>query len=527
MKMVSFNLLTEPWIPVVTGDGTKRELGIEDVLARAHNINGIVDSSPLLQFGMYRLLVAFIMNVFRYECIDDIADAIARGRFDMDKISAYCQKWHDRFDLFDEKHPFYQVPVNDDEDDKKKSPAELFKQMPVGSNPMHFSMTRVHDREHAVSPAACARGLCALPPFAMSGGSGFAPGINKTPPIYALIAGNTLFETVVLNVPAIGIEGNDGTGVVAWESDEITAKKDVDVVSTLQGMTFQPRSVHLFPGEGGKCTITGKESSILVREIIFGHGLKFTGEWTDPSVAYITSDERKCIKMIEGKSIWRDTGPLMICTHSTHGSEKKGTKIVYERPFIVHQWDVLIREKSLSWRSLVISVYGLLSDKAKIFEWEMETLSMPVEVMNDPDTASHVISAMDVANDVDYAIKTSLTNLFQNPLKKEEKNKKKLEKTTKNLIVNALNDFWSMMEPVFRDDFIWSIARRDKNDVNAWTAVDEAWKKIAVKTGAIVVDAIIESAGTVARFILNGVVVRETYNNIMYSKFNKKNVKKQ
>ena len=519
MNMVTFNLLTEPWIPVITGDGMKLELGMIDVLSRAHDLAGIIDPSPLVQFGIHRLLVAFVANVFRYDCIDDIAGAIEHGRLDMDKINAYCQKWRDRFDLFDEKHPFYQVPVKDDDEIKKKSPAELFKQLPVATNVMHFSMTRVHDSEHAMSPAACARALCTLPPFATTGGVGFYPGINKTPPIYALVIGKNLFETIALNIPAIPIEENSGTGPVAWESDEITAKKEVAAVSTLQGMTFQPRSVHLFPGAGGVCTITGKESPVLVREIMFDPGLKLAGKWTDPSVAYVTSDERKCIKMYDGKSIWRDTGPLMICMNSTRGSEKKGTKIVYERPFIVHQWDVLVREKLLPWRSITVSIHGLRSDKAKISEWQTEILSMPVEVMNDPDAGSHVLAAMEYAEKtIDYAIGKAIKKLY--PGDKKEKGT-----AFNTIIARARHDFWSVMEPVFRDEFIWSIARRDKNDVNAWTAVDEAWKKGAVKNGAIVVDAAIESAGSTARIIVNGVVARETYNNIIYNKFNKKNVK--
>ena len=521
--MTSFNLLTEPWIPAITTDGTKLELGIEGTIARAHDIKEIVDPSPLLQFGMHRLLVAFITNVFRYD-IDDIADAIARGRFDMDKINAYCQKWNERFDMFDEKHPFYQVPVNPGDEIKRKTPAYLFKQFPTSTGMLHFSMNRIHDNEHAISPAACARGLCAIPPFSVIDGGGYSPGVNGSwPPLLSIVRGKNVFETLVLNVPSIHIEENSGNGTAAWESDEITIKKEVATVSTLEGMTFQSRRVHLFPGDGGTCTMTGKESSDLVREIVFEQGLKLTGEWKDPSAAYLKTDKgRSGIRLKEGEDIWRDTGPITMFTESTRGSEEKKTKIVFNRPHVIHQWDVLVREKLLPWRFLFVDIYGLRSKpgQAKIYEWRNEAMSMPVEVMNDPDAGNHVLVAMNVANDINYVIGVSIKKLYP----RDGKGNKNALNT---IISNARHDFWSAMEPVFRDDFIRSIARRDKNDVNAWTAVDDAWKKKVIKTGAIVVNAVIESVGSTARIMVNGVAARETYNNIIYNKFSKKNVKKQ
>jgi CRISPR type I-E-associated protein CasA/Cse1 len=460
---------------------------------------------------MYRVLVAFVMNVTRPECIDDIADLIDKGRFDMNEMHEYCKKWSDRFDLFDKKHPFYQVLVDEPVTpgkviDGTKSVAELFKQVPVATNVMHFSMPRVHDDEHAASPASCARALCAIPPFATSGGVGFSPCINKTPPVYVLVTGKNLFETIVLNMPSIPIEENSGTGPVAWESDEITSSGEIGAVSTLQGMTFQSRRVHLFPGEKGTCTITGKESPVLVHGITYEPGFKFTGKWTDPSVAHVTTDKgRNCMHMQEGKDTWRDTGPIMMTLSSTHGSDKKGNKIVFERPVVVHQWNVLVREKMLPWRSIVVNVHGLRSDKAKLCEWQSESLFLPTGVMQDPDAGDHVSDAMKSAETVDYALRSSIKKLYPRDGKG---NKNAFD----SIIANASHEFWSMLEPTFRDGYIQSIANRDKDDVNAWATIDIAWKKHVVKSGRAILDSFIDSAGTVARFIVKGIEARDTFN---------------
>ncbi|MBL8065520.1 MAG: type I-E CRISPR-associated protein Cse1/CasA, partial [Chthonomonadaceae bacterium] len=62
MNRPTFNVLTEPWIPVIRLDGTRDELGILPCLEQAHELREIRDPSPIIEFGLYRLLVAFVLD---------------------------------------------------------------------------------------------------------------------------------------------------------------------------------------------------------------------------------------------------------------------------------------------------------------------------------------------------------------------------------------------------------------------------------------------------------------------------------
>ncbi|MBU0608857.1 MAG: type I-E CRISPR-associated protein Cse1/CasA, partial [Armatimonadetes bacterium] len=66
----SFNLLHEPWIPVLlsaadsAGPGGQRQMGLAEVLIRAHEIREIADPSPLVTVALHRLLLAVLHRVF-------------------------------------------------------------------------------------------------------------------------------------------------------------------------------------------------------------------------------------------------------------------------------------------------------------------------------------------------------------------------------------------------------------------------------------------------------------------------------
>src|SRR5205085_2128529 len=129
---------------------------------------------------------------------------------------------------------------------------------------------------HAFCPACCARGLVALPCFAVAGGAGIKPGINGVPPMYLLPQGQSLFETLLLNylIPTCrpeALQGPDpgplweGSGVVELRGEKATA-------GFVESLTWPPRRVRLYPGEGGPCSRCGEPSPVLVRKMVFAQG---------------------------------------------------------------------------------------------------------------------------------------------------------------------------------------------------------------------------------------------------------------
>jgi len=107
--MSRFNLIDEKWIPVRFLGGTRDELGIRDTLLRSMEIAAIEDPSPLVVAALHRFLLAVLYRALEGPTDIDQAKVLFKAGLPGEKITAYLEKWRDRFCLFDEKHPFYQV----------------------------------------------------------------------------------------------------------------------------------------------------------------------------------------------------------------------------------------------------------------------------------------------------------------------------------------------------------------------------------------------------------------------------------
>lgn len=59
-----FNLLEEPWIPVLRGERVK-EVSLAEALLEAHTITRIETPSPLEEAALHRLLLAVLHRAFR------------------------------------------------------------------------------------------------------------------------------------------------------------------------------------------------------------------------------------------------------------------------------------------------------------------------------------------------------------------------------------------------------------------------------------------------------------------------------
>ncbi len=159
--MSKFNLLDEPWISVVTDYKGKTELvSLREFFQNAHNYIDLAGDMPTQDFAVLRFLLAILHTVFSrydangdvYEWIDvndrmqqvenvdeedeeEYEDALMdtwknlweAGKFP-DIIVKYLEAWHDRFYLFDDDYPFYQVNEKDIEPSKlnKGSPTSIF-----------------------------------------------------------------------------------------------------------------------------------------------------------------------------------------------------------------------------------------------------------------------------------------------------------------------------------------------------------------------------------------------------------------
>lgn len=477
-----YNLLEEPWIDVMGINNNLDMLGVKQILLEAHNLLQITDSSLLMQYGIYRFLIAFISDMLDIVTLDDLENILEQGSFPSEIIENYCSEQYPKFYLFSEENPFYQNPKIK-ERNKRKSVANLIQFIPSGNNAIHFYHGL--ERDQAISPPICAKALCALTPFTPIGGRGYKASINKKPPWYILIRGRNLFEMLLLNCAGIHIDVNDNDAPVLWNNPHIDKKDPVQQTSTLQGLTWLPRYVYLYPDKEGICTYSGKESDILVSEIELEQAWSFDGTWIDPHISYIRGKKGLMpLVPIKGKSLWRDIGPLMLMTEDSSNSP-------HEVPIVVKQLKSLnLYKRFLESGSLVVQAYGILTDQAKYLDWSMETLSLPLKILMDRYLEFQVQPAIDLANQVERILYSTIKFFAQ-----------KNDTINNSLKSLCITEYWRSLEKSFKEDFLVKLENQDLDNIDARGELQDHWKKTLRNTARDMLEIYLGEMGTNATFL--------------------------
>nr|MDR2975158.1 type I-E CRISPR-associated protein Cse1/CasA [Propionibacteriaceae bacterium] len=114
----SFNLIDEPWIDVRWPDGRVSTESLTTVFAHANEITQIAGELPTQAFAIFRILLAILQRAIltAADFDEDEEPADVWGGFwsssdlPLSDITAYLERWHDRFFLFGGDAPFMQVP---------------------------------------------------------------------------------------------------------------------------------------------------------------------------------------------------------------------------------------------------------------------------------------------------------------------------------------------------------------------------------------------------------------------------------
>ncbi|MEV0982364.1 type I-E CRISPR-associated protein Cse1/CasA [Streptomyces sp. NPDC049915] len=108
--VVSFDLTTQSWIPVLRRDGSQGELSLREVFAQAGDLRRIIGDLPTQEFALHRLLLAIAHDALDGpQDIDEWADLWAEESC-FGPIEAYLEEHRGRFDLLDGAAPFFQTP---------------------------------------------------------------------------------------------------------------------------------------------------------------------------------------------------------------------------------------------------------------------------------------------------------------------------------------------------------------------------------------------------------------------------------
>lgn len=450
-----FNVMQDPWIPAADETGAVAERGIYDLLREAHRLRGISMSSPMEEYGIYRLLCAFVMDALRPRTAD-LRQLLVKGRFDMARFDSYldtCRSEGVSFDLFDPERPFLQSKLDPKMDSEKniKPISEIDYAVPSGNNHVLFE----HEpKQFSVSPGEAARLLCAVNPFCTSGLKGPSY-VNGAPPLYVLVTGENLFQTLVYSsLPENMSKLPYAEPPVFWRYREtVIPDKKVPATSVLLGMTFPARRLLLIPGKGEK-----------VESLYFQKGMDFQGydSWTDPHAAYeYTSLKRMPVKPEIGKACWRNTGSMLDCSH--------GDAEAHGAPLVVQQFAKIAEDIPIH-----LNVYGVVTKLEKYFEMQRSDLVYDSMLLQSAEKAELLREGIEAAEKdavyLEIALKAASKSL------KKERNKKQPEKYG-SVITQGLENYYLKCQTAFWNQLCPRTAAADINAEGAFRDIRQRWNE--------------------------------------------------
>lgn len=497
--MASFNVLTEPWIPVLDKEGNVKELGILEVLEKAPDLAEITEPSPLMRYGIYRLIIAFLTDALRPEIEQDLADLMNTGCFPMERIREYirdCEKKGPCFNLFDKDRPFLQSAYNPELDESRRtSVTKLLHELPSGNNAIHFQHTLQDD--HTFSPAVCARALCAVNLFCTSGLQG-PSGINGAPPWYLIILGKNLFSTLVYSlwVP-YDLKSSLDKPAIAWSNGiSVEPNQVVSTTSYLYGLTWQARRVCLIPDStGGHCTYTGKKVDTLVSEVYFQAGWKFEGydKWQDPHVTYIyKEDGRISLKPKEGRAAWRYLGSILFARADVLDSAVVKAKC----PAIIEQYVSFVENGFWNGEDILrTEIFGVATDQASLEGWQNDRFDIDWQIAGNKQKAAWLQEALVNAEDMNKALRKALHQIPPQHGKKKSNQKWFLDE----MIDQAETQFFTAIRRYFFEYLVPLVAKTDTSQYLWREELNEYWNKLLQKEVRIVFERMADSIGTSAR----------------------------
>lgn len=444
---MKYSVLYEPWISVKDLDGKISNVGIVELIKNAHEYSEIFDSSVMHEYAIYRMLFAFLMDAYCPQNEEEIEDILGAGRFSMDMIEKYIEKCGTEgvtFDLFDKNRPFLQVAEHNWPDGAKEvSVAKLNRINASGNNHVHFD--HHFEDEAAFSYADTVKALCAVSVFCGADGPGFHASINGKIPVFCIVKGNSLFETLVYGmVPKEMYESYD-TILPEWRCKTVFSE-EIAKTSLLQGLTFRCRNVLVFSSQED-----------VIKKMYYSSGcyLRNGTVFEDPYVCYeLIKDKRVPMQAKMDRESWRELGTMIDC------SEKMRTA-----PKVVQQYQ-RISDKDV----IMFYTYEVVADMGSIYDARRCEFSVPLDIMSDPIKIFALKDALDKVEKVGKLLSDTLRKY------KEEMGISKGSKALKSEMQNSKQYYYFHLKQLFFLNFMPLM--RENSDIsfmqNDWQ--EQVWK---------------------------------------------------
>lgn len=451
---MSFSLLTEPWLPLISSDGRRQDASLLDALLEPGRWRGLDGASPIETLSLHRLLLAICHRAIG-PSVDSRAELLAR--WPRSDLESYLDRWAGHFDLLHPETPFLQVRALAEAKLVPSPWTRLAQDRASGAARMIWDHS-IDDRPDRQPFALMARLLIAHLQFTpgslvkalrTSAVRGQACSLLLMVPL-----GDCLQETLALNL-CMQKKQQHATDLPTWEQppvslEELRKPRDVVIQGPAHRYTFLSRAVLLLPEDDGVSTL------------LYAEGLKSGEETTpekDPMAATISLKKGPMVLLLsEQKAFWRDFPAL-------NGS--KG----YTAPDVVNH-AIGLREELDQTGRLAMLAGGMLCDKAKILFWRLEHRQLSPAVLRRQALITAADRALELAESTGAEFNKSLYGLCSAWLKRggdKDPDPKDVRGLQDSIQAGAL--FWGALEPAF-----WVFIQRlgDSGDADACMS---AWRE--------------------------------------------------
>ncbi|MDO5066004.1 MAG: type I-E CRISPR-associated protein Cse1/CasA [Propionibacteriaceae bacterium] len=258
---MSFNLTSEPWIPVLRLDGTSDQLSLRECFSEADQIRRLSTELPTQSFAVLRVLLAIIHDAIGIHWESDLEELHEEG-LDLERIEAYLTEYEDRFDLFHPTRPFMQVATLRTAKNEASGLEKLISDVPNGdpflTTRAGQGLSKIEAAEaalwlihcHAFDPSGIRSGAVGDPE--VKGGKGYPIGPGWAGQIGGVVLhGKHLADTLLFNLSTTPENPEDHP---VWARDEAQSEQ--------RDLEAQPRGpVDLLAWQSRRVRLVGDAAS--------------------------------------------------------------------------------------------------------------------------------------------------------------------------------------------------------------------------------------------------------------------------
>lgn len=269
-----YSLLEEPWIHVIDMHDNEYDMGLLELFRKSDSLSTLKNESTIQDVSILRLLISIV-----YRALDPVLESDWESWYPnnlpIDRIISYLHDNEYAFNMFDDRHPFFQEPDIVPKDIDKLGTSGLRKSEMSGEGAL-FAFRRGASADSLSFDMACRRLITSMQ-FEVQGNHSTYHGANEKIPHAAKtlpsasslswIQGDTIASTLLLNVIPLDSDtimdsimpdeqGNISAGIPSWETPpigdkEFNNKMPLAPHSILDVLTWRNRKIHIYDG-GGK-----------------------------------------------------------------------------------------------------------------------------------------------------------------------------------------------------------------------------------------------------------------------------------